>query len=165
MLSIRERYNLSDANRVQTWSRLIRRSGYVFRHYWLVLPDSLQVEIHPGNYHLGSIHNMNTTKHGELSSETILCAQCTEELLNSISQMPDLWYFPLINCESLSRGLIGGSPVSTQVIVTTFAIVCLLFSMVYFPLLFIGLGLFVAMVIVNKWSASITQYAKCNHVV
>ena len=165
-LNLKKQYGLNDgANSIEIWSRQIRRSGYMFRHFWIELPE-IGLEIHPGNYFLGSFHNIGTTKYGTLFAETLLCGNCALDLIENIHYTSDVWYFPLINCESITRGLCGDTPVSWQVLITTLAITCIVLSLIWFPILIIGLILFTILVITNEIlprAVLTTKYRSCIH--
>ena len=94
----------------------------IFSHHYLTIP-SMELEIHPGKYYQGTHHNLGTfAKNNIKTGQYELCQTCFMQLLDEATTMLDVWYYyPLINCETLTKGLLNNITISTQsLIVTTF---------------------------------------------
>lgn len=90
----------------------------LFNHYFVRIP-SLYLEIHPGAYYGGTHHNLDTTKKYVITETIVCCNDCLDHILTESLNMTHLWYYPIINCETLTRGLCNKVPISIQTILFT----------------------------------------------
>lgn len=107
---------------VELCRRPIRRAFQLLSHYFLRI-ESLDLEIHPGNYSKGTHCTINAKSVYTVVESYEFCTQCIDEMLNESLNMINVWYYPIINCETLSRGLCKQLPVSYQTITLSAIIV------------------------------------------
>lgn len=100
--------------------------GFV-NHHFLIIPE-LNLEIHPGHYKSGTHHTRGFTK----KYIVIEVINCNDEMYNYIlsnsNDLTPLWYYPFINCETLTRGLLCKFPISIQFTSIICIIACIIFS-------------------------------------
>ena len=159
--SIINDFTLKDETKVYVCYRPIRPALGVFNHHFFKIPD-LDLEVHPGRYNMGTHHNIGYVKHATIYGELILCPDCVRTVLFESKQMEDAWYFPLINCEALTKGSLGYPPISYQTIFIFTAIVCAIASLFSFSLLFVGLFFLMLTIIINNWSSPMYTN-RCQH--
>ena len=152
---------LQDETKIYVCYRPIRPALGVFNHHFFKIPD-LDLEIHPGRYYMGTHHKVGYVRHATVYGQLILCPDCVRAVLFESKQMEDAWYFPLINCEALTKGSLGYPPISYQTIFIFTAIVCAIASIFSFSLLFVGLFFLVLTIIVNNWSSPMYTN-RCQH--
>lgn len=97
-------------------SKSIRNTLGLVRHFFLQIPH-LDLEIHCGDYKYGTHHNLGFTKHYEQLWSVDLCRKCMDRVYDESIQLFNFWYYPIVNCETLARGLITGIPVSFQTLI------------------------------------------------
>lgn len=106
----------------------ISRQIWAF-HYFIRIP-SLNIEIHPGFYTKGSILSIGRTKNYTIFSRTMQCDKCINKMLSLCDDTTatHAWFYPLINCETFTRGLCMGTPWSVQIIILCCAfLLCICF--------------------------------------
>lgn len=101
----------------------IRSTFNIFHHYFLIIKEK-DIEIHPGYYHYGTHHRLGYTKRYIVSEVIFMCDICVDSLIESSYDLKHLWeFFPLINCETLTSGLIKKPVVLSLQIVTLSTII------------------------------------------
>lgn len=105
--------------------KTINSTWGLFNHYFFKIPH-INLEIHPGNYKLGTHHTDGFTKYYIEYEYRWLCNNCLKILLELSSNLYKVWYYPYINCETLTRTLIGSTPISFQTIYVTIIIASLI---------------------------------------
>lgn len=130
-------------------NKRIKAALGVYNHYFIVVP-SLALEIHPGKYFMGTHHTLGFTRSFRVHCTLRLCDACSAVLLEDARDMGHLWYYPYINCETLTRGLLGETAISYQTVGTIAAVLCVASSFFNFFLLFVGLVLIVALITTNN---------------
>ncbi|QLI62442.1 Ac81 [Dikerogammarus haemobaphes nudivirus] len=129
------------------YSKAINKTLRVITHIYFTIP-SLDLEIHPGQFFNGTHHKLGTFKRESVKiGEKKLCDICLQKLLQISLDLTSAWYYPIINCESLTRGLIYTNPISLQTIfltiILTFFIIGILTPIYFFCSLFFTISLIV----------------------
>ena len=89
-------------------------------HHYLIFP-SIELEIHPGKYYYGTHHTLGTfAKNSIKTGQYNLCPKCFKKILKESECLQDAWfYYPLINCETLTNGLLNKIPISIQSLIVS----------------------------------------------
>lgn len=126
---------------IQKCSKGLRDSLYLVHHYFMRVPE-LNIEIHPGLYVKGVILDLNTTKKYTIKSKSYICKSCVNFLLSYIHLTKHTWFYPVINCETLTNGICHFFPVSFQLSCAMAAgtILCLNLSNVFKIILVLTIG-------------------------
>ncbi|UOT91836.1 Ac81-like protein [Aratus pisonii nudivirus] len=104
---------------VNVYTKYINNNFGLFVHNYLSIPY-LQLEIHPGRFRFGSHHSLGKFKKNSYCNKSMLfCKDCLNLLLIQSRDMENLWWFPIMNCETLTRGLTQHLPISYQTIIIT----------------------------------------------
>ena len=96
----------------------IRKSLGLINHFFLIIPEK-QIELHPGEYYFGSYHTAGFTKSYTVYEKFYVCKDCYEKLIEKSKKLSNIWYYPYVNCETLSRGLVGDFAISHQFVLFT----------------------------------------------
>lgn len=92
-------------NLVEVWCRAIRGSLGLFDHYFLVVND---LEYHLGCYAPGNVLPRGFSRGAHLVSIKTVCRLCFLKLVKDLKYREHkrlFAYYPLLNCESLVRGV------------------------------------------------------------
>lgn len=101
---------------VEVYSKSIKNTLSLFTHNYFAIP-ALNLEIHPGQYLYGTHHDRGRfSKRSILIGKLNLCGNCLERLMKTSANLFDVWYYPLINCETLTRGLLYHDAISYQTV-------------------------------------------------
>lgn len=108
---------------IQKCSKGISNSFNLIHHYFVRIPE-LNIEIHPGSYTKGIILPLNDTKKYSIKSKVYQCKNCVNLMLSYMHLTGHTWYYPMINCETLTNGICNMSPLSFQFMtaITSFSI-------------------------------------------
>lgn len=110
-----------DAYPINLFTKSCKNTCNVITHFYISIPH-IQLDIHPGQFTFGTHHTTGTfPKNTKLIKTMYFCPNCLEYLLKRSKNLIDTWYYPIINCESLTRGLTQNVPISIQTILLTVA--------------------------------------------
>lgn len=98
---------------IEVCSKPIKNSMGFVRHHFVRIPH-LQLEIHPGQYKYGTHHTIGFTKRYDYLYIVQVCETCLLDLYTESMELFKIWYYPIINCETLTRGLTCSVPLSYQ---------------------------------------------------
>lgn len=152
--------------KIEMCIKRLRNSSFVVAHYFIRIP-SLDLEIHPGMYEKGNFLNLNSTKHYKVLTGTCVCNDCLNRLLETSKSLLHAWYYPLINCETLTKGLCLGRAMSVQSIVAVsfLAGVSLLYAKFeLFIATFLALCLLVLVVLALQYNTWQNGHYHCEHI-
>lgn len=146
----------------------------IYNHYFLLI-EEIDMEIHPGHYKYGVYMRAGSTKGYSVESNVMLCPLCLNGLINLVRTLEEVWFYPYINCETLSKGLtIGKKAISNQLVLTVFILqsyILLIFERclptVYKVITFIIISIVVLLfVMINMCPRRLleTKFAACEHV-
>lgn len=139
--------------KVNVYKKTLRKALGLFSHYYITVP-SLELEIHPGKYFYGTHHIMGKFKKNSTKcSEYFLCEDCITTLIQDANYLEHCWYYPIINCETLTRGLLSApASISYQTLLVTGMLVS--FAMAFkkkYMLLLTILFLIILIILNNFW--------------
>lgn len=147
---------------IEVCYKAISSSFCFFNHFFMRIPK-LELEIHPGKYVMGTHHCLNFTKNYSIAEIKTICSKCLDELMNNADDLTPLWYYPYINCETLTRGLVGGIPVSFQSVSIAILLVIFVKSLLKAHyLLFVSLFILIFFILQNNFYLPI-RYTSCKH--
>ncbi|UVX94937.1 Ac81-like protein [Callinectes sapidus nudivirus] len=104
---------------VTIYTKYLKNTCGLFVHNYIAFPE-LGLEIHPGRFFYGTHHNF-----GKFNKRTVpvknmkFCGICVKHLLDQSNDLVNIWYYPILNCETLTRGLTQHLPISIQTILIT----------------------------------------------
>lgn len=148
---------------VELKHRPIKRIFGLVDHWYVNIP-SQNLEVHMGGYDPGTHLTSGTTKGGHVYSTVEMCSECLECLLKSTFDLKPVLYYPFINCETLIATNFFNVAVSSQVVLLTAAISCVLIGLFKPTFIYIALLLFVIYFAYSKYTYSHTWFQKCAHV-
>lgn len=88
--------------------------GKIAKHYFFTLP-SQNLSLHLGMYNKGNIMSGTDYSDKIIIDTKIICSDCVELLIYFSDKLDHLWYYPLINCETLTFGFFYNMPISFQI--------------------------------------------------
>lgn len=100
---------------VEMCRKRLQNSAFLISHFFIRIPE-LNMEIHPGIYQKGTFLDINSTKYYQVIAEVYKCPKCIDELLLLSKRSTYAWYYPFINCETLTKGMCLGTAWSNQTI-------------------------------------------------
>ncbi|ATY70250.1 Ac81-like protein [Tomelloso virus] len=147
---------------LELYCQATKKSYGLFDHYFYVIDN---MEIHMGIYLKGKILPKGTTKGAHLVANYEICQSCYDKIQLDLISNDDIrlfsLYFPILNCESLCRGI------SVQSVVLMIAIPFIL-VLVIKGLFLWALVLFlltaVLLLMYSKYMFSKTEEKKCDHI-
>lgn len=128
-------------------------------HYYMVLNG---MEYHPGNYRLGNILPLDSTKGYHVVMKKRICIDCYNKIVTDFNMKEDkriASFYPFLNCESLTTGI---SAQSMAFIAIPFVVLLVLRGMFLWALVLL-LATFVYMLGVSKFVFSRTTSSTCKH--
>ena len=143
-------------------SKSISKSFGLFSHHFLTIP-SMELEIHPGKYYQGTHHTLGTfVKNSIITGQYELCQTCFKQLMDEASNLQDVWYYPVINCETLTKGLLQntrtfgnrGVIISIQSMISMAFVMACLLSLISMVMFGIALLLILSLIILNHFCLS-----------
>lgn len=142
----------------------IDRSFGLFNHYFIRIPH-MNLEIHPGRYEYGTHHTLGYySKPSSILRVLTICDACVDILIQRSYRVHRWWgYFPLINCETLTKGLTFAPPISTQAVLGVGILLTAMLSIFSPALLIIAVVLFMLLLVYNNTEPS-AQHTTCQHV-
>lgn len=151
------------STKIEVCEKVIRQSFGFVKHYFLRIPE-IGIEIHPGHYTRGTHHNLDTTKNYRVYATKIVCPGCLSELQQESNDMSYVWYYPFINCETLTKGLTGQVAISIQVVLYVLLALCIIASifksvLYVFAILVVALGL-----VYNNYLNCGSRLFVCHHI-
>lgn len=147
---------------VYIYSKSLSNTCRLLTHFYFTIPK-LDLEIHPGQFFSGTHHKLGTfKKHSVIVGEKVMCETCVDELLRDSRNLTDAWYYPVINCESLTRGLLYKNPISIQTILLTIVITFFLIG-IAMPIYFIASLFFTILLILFNNIHVSYSVATCGH--
>lgn len=135
----------------------------LFQHYFIQIPQ-LQLEIHPGRYKYGTHHTLGFKTNYTVKKTSILCEYCLTQLLTrSTTVSPTWWYYPIINCETLTVGLVDKQPLSIQLLLSLAILTTGIMSIWMTSIWIIAISFLILLLLYNRlpWIVEVTS---CNHV-
>ena len=143
-------------------SKTISSSFGILSHHYLTIP-SMDLEIHPGKYYQGTHHtlgtfNKNSTKTGQYE----LCQNCFKNFMDEATSLQDAWYYPVINCETLTKGLLQNNGmfsknciiISIQALISIGFIMACLLSLISNFMFIIALLSILLLIVLNNFCLS-----------
>jgi hypothetical protein len=143
--------------------RAIKPSFGVFDHWFFDIPDK-DLEIHPGNYKFGTHLKHGTTKNAHIYMELALCEECLNRLLRHTLSLYEVFYYPFINCETLTACHARLFPVSMQVLLGTGIIISAVGMIFNFNYLYLVLLLVIVYLVYTKYLYSTMSKVSCGHI-
>lgn len=134
------------------YTKYLKNTLGIFVHNYLSIPD-IDIEIHPGQFFYGTHHTVGKfKKNSKPVKELIFCDICVRYLLYNARYLSDVWYYPILNCETLTRALTQHFPISFQTILITGIFTTIIIG-IYKPILFIiSILLLIVLLIYNNSS-------------
>lgn len=160
--------NIDDIDMIEICARTLKKSNNVYQHYFLRIP-SMDLELHPGRYKGGCYHRLGHTVDYRISGLFATCDECKKKLVRASYHLENAWFYPYINCETLSLWLSGKFPVSSQVIVSTLVVATFVCSIVTFHIR-MSLIIFVVLIILlyfckmNMKCTAALSIGRCKHI-
>lgn len=142
--------------------RRIKASFGLYEHWFYDVP-SIQVEIHPGLYRKGTHLQHGTTKNSLTYMKIDLCNECFTKFAKLTCNMADMFYYPVINCETLASFSIGGFPLSIQMIATFAFLVTGVFIIIDKKFLYLMILLLIVYLFYLNYLSTVTYTKKCKH--
>lgn len=104
---------------VNVYTKYIKNTCGLFVHNYLTIP-AIELEIHPGRFYYGTHHTLGRFKRNSMCVKQMLfCSVCIRDLLQRSLDLVDIWWYPILNCETLTRGLTQHFPLSIQTLLIT----------------------------------------------
>ncbi|UBZ25666.1 Ac81-like protein [Carcinus maenas nudivirus] len=104
---------------VLIYTKYLKNTLGIFVHNYIAIP-SMELEIHPGRFLYGTHHNYGKFKKRSCVVKKMkFCDICMERMLTQANDLSNIWYYPILNCETLTRGLTQHVPISVQTILIT----------------------------------------------
>lgn len=101
------------------YSKYVKNTFGIFVHNYFAIPE-LKLEIHPGRFYFGTHHNIGKfIRNSKCVKCMKFCGICIKLLLKQSIDMDDIWWYPILNCETLTRGLTQHIPISIQTLLIT----------------------------------------------
>ncbi|QBB28681.1 Ac81-like protein [Homarus gammarus nudivirus] len=101
------------------YSKYIANTFGIFVHNYLSIPH-MDLEIHPGKFFYGTHHNLGKFHKNSCPVKKMkFCKDCLDKLLVKARYLDDIWYYPILNCETLTRALTQHFPISFQTVLIT----------------------------------------------
>lgn len=135
--------------------------GFV-RHYFLQIPH-LELEIHPGQYKYGTHHILGFTRNFDKMWTLNVCQFCIDQILCESMKLFSVWYYPCINCETLTRGLTSGIPISFQTLIYAGLLFSCMAILKNFNFAFVAICLIVVIFLFNNYF-QIQDEQECLHI-
>jgi len=133
--------------------------------HWFVDIPQLNMEIHMGNYSKGTHLTSGTTKNAHTFMDIKLCSDCTDRLVKNTIELTDIFYYPIINCETLIASNFCIIRASTQTIFYTAIVVTLIASIFKPSLIILALVILLIFVIYSKFLYCRTYSKACLHLI
>ena len=132
-------------------------------HHYLSLP-SIDLEIHPGKYYYGTHHNLGTfAKNSIKTGQYDLCPNCFKKFLNESNFLQNtLKYFPMINCETLTKGLLNKIAISYQSLIVSIFIIASILSLKSIYMFIIVILSILILIVLNNFHLSY-KVEYCSH--
>lgn len=147
---------------VEIYSKSFKNTLNIFLHNYFSIPK-LSLDIHPGQFLFGTHHTKGsfpnrTNKIGEV----ILCEKCLKNLLEKSQNLINAWYYPIINCETLTRGLVYENPISYQTILVTLIFTSFILAISNISMIFVTIFFIIILIYLNN-SRKMFGNSKCRH--
>jgi hypothetical protein len=142
--------------------RRIKQSLGIFEHWFIDIP-SKDIEIHPGLYNLGTHLKHGTTKNALNYLEYTICENCFKCLVKSTFNLADVFYYPIINCESLTSYYCDTFPISAQLLFALAIVTALFLVFLNKLFIFVAILLFIGYLLYQNYISSRTYKKECNH--
>ncbi|UBZ25568.1 Ac81-like protein [Crangon crangon nudivirus] len=149
-------------NTLSLYTKYLNKFINIFNHNYITVP-SHDIEIHPGNFRYGTHHTLGSyAKKSHLISSISLCDPCINRLLEASYNLSRTWFFPIVNCETLSRGLVQQVPISYQTIMGTIIVSSFILSIHYPFMLIICIVFIIWLIYMNNITPQADSY-ECIH--
>lgn len=151
---------------VQMCKATLKNSLGLVKHYFLRIPD-LELEIHPGRYPMGTHHTLGFYRHTYDVIETHrVCQFCLQRTIDESTDSHSVWLYPLVNCEALTRGLVGQLPISYQILVLPIIVLLVVLSLWFFHYLLVAIILLIVYIVAHKIESHISpKLSYCSHLI
>lgn len=104
---------------IAIYTKYVKNTFGILVHNYFAIPQ-LHLEIHPGRFYYGTHHDYGKfKKRSECVKVMKFCELCVDYLLEKSTDLDDIWWYPILNCETLTRGLTQHIPISFQTILIT----------------------------------------------
>lgn len=135
---------------VYVYSKSLNNTLKAITHLYFTIP-SMGLEIHPGQFFYGTHHTIGMfRKNSVCIGEKTLCKKCMEILLKESNDLTEAWYYPIINCESMTRGLLYSNPISIQTIFLTIIVTFFIIGLIESIYLYICLIFIILLILFNN---------------
>lgn len=151
-----------EAIKIEVCGKPIAKTFGLIKHYFIRL-EHPELEIHPGQYKKGTHHNLEFTKGFEIYIKKIMCRECLQKLLKESNDMKMYWYYPFINCETLTKGLTGQFAISNQIVLLVLLILFLIVSFCCNYIYLLGVMVVLLVILYNNYLSSGTSLLVCHH--
>uniref|UniRef100_A0AAU8GBR3 Ac81-like protein n=1 Tax=Faxonius propinquus nudivirus TaxID=3139431 RepID=A0AAU8GBR3_9VIRU len=122
--------------KIEVYIKHTKNTLGVLSHYFFTIPK-LKLEIHPGVFYNGTHHDLGRYHKRTHKIKTFeICQNCLDFLLENAIDLKSVWYYPIINCETLTRGLIDSFPLSYQTVLLTICFTSFILA-IHYKLMFI----------------------------
>lgn len=131
--------------------------------HWFVEVVDFNLEIHMGNYSKGTHLPSNSTNHAHTFLKIKMCKDCVDHLLRHTVELDSVFYYPIINCETLASKNCCVIGISVQTVFITSIIIFACLSIFKFYLFYVALVLLIVFIIYSKYIYCITFHRICKH--
>jgi len=131
----------------------MNKTAKLLNHHFIYIPR-LKLEIHPGEYDGGTHRTISKdcppTPRAHVYNKYECCAACINSLLITSHSIADAWYwYPLVNCETLTSTLMGDSSISIQGVLVLSGVLLVLSGITFY--VYIAVVIFILTFIYNRW--------------
>lgn len=135
---------------VYVYSKSLNNTLRAITHLYFTIP-SMGLEIHPGQFFYGTHHTIGAFRKNSICiGEKTLCDKCMNKLLIQSGDLTDAWYYPIINCESMTRGLLYDNAISIQTIFLTIILTFFIIGLIESIYLYICLIFIILLILFNN---------------
>lgn len=142
--------------------RAIKKTGGIFDHWFFEIPSEM-MEIHPGNYNPGTHLPLGTTKNAHTYIEAELCNTCKHALIADTLDLYSIFFYPFINCESISGMFFDCVPISVQTVLTLCVLITCALALINICFLYLCLVFVIIYLLYSKYLYSKSYHFTCCH--
>lgn len=143
--------------------RPVKNAFGLFDHWFYDIPG-MDLEVHMGAYAQGTHLKSGVTKNSHVYSEVKMCRECVDKLLKNTVDLTNVFYYPIINCETLASINFCSIGVSAQALFIVSMVITFFISFINVLFVYFTLILLVLYFIYSKFTYSRTYYQSCSHI-
>lgn len=142
--------------------RPVKNAFGLVDHWYYDVPK-MDLEVHMGAYLQGTHLKSGTTKESHTYSEIKMCRECVDKLLKDTVELTQVFYYPIINCETLASIKFCEFGVSVQALFITAITISFFISLVNIKFVIFMLIFIILYLIYSKYTYSKTYNQECVH--